>query len=220
MIIDIPFINKCPKTYINKYNDFQVEPIYNDIGILSMIFNKSYDLYTMPIYMNSRINYVSYEEYDNFHNLLNGQFSYRPISNSYNKISSHYIPKLQQGHKIKDMIIPIKTDNYQIYNNLIDISNITIINNCVNDNGIDIKLNIKPILYMRIGRWDKKNMVEDKYELLFEMTEWSQFKLINKPIINLNNILYIIIDGHDFIYIDNYIDNMDKLDYINLRLFI
>ena len=73
---------------------------------------------------------------------------------------------------------------------------------------------------MRIGRWDKKNMVEDKYELLFEMTEWSQFKLINKPIINLNNILYIIIDGHDFIYIDNYIDNMDKLDYINLRLFI
>jgi hypothetical protein len=220
MIIDIPFINKYHKTYINKYNDFQVEPIFNDIGILSMIFNKSYDLYTIPIYMNSRINYVSYQDYDNFHNLLNGQLSYRPISNSYNKINTHYIPKLQQGHKIKDMIIPIKTDNYPIYEKLFDISNIIIIINNVGNNDDDIKLNIKPKLYIRVGRWNKKNMIEEEYELLFEMTEWSYFKPINKLNINMDNILYIIIDGHDFIYIDNYIDNIDKSQNIYLRLFI
>ncbi len=72
----------------------------------------------------------------------------------------------------------------------------------------------------RVGRWNKKNMIEEEYELLFEMTEWSYFKPINKLNINMDNILYIIIDGHDFIYIDNYIDNIDKSQNIYLRLFI
>jgi hypothetical protein len=79
---------------------------------------------------------------------------------------------------------------------------------------------MKPNLYIKIGRWDKKNIVEDEYKLQFEMYEWSLFKSINKICINHNNILYIIIDGHDFVYVDNYIENIDKLDGVYLRLFL
>jgi hypothetical protein len=165
--------------------------------------------------MNSRINYINYEEYNNFYNLLNGQFSYRPISNIYNKIKTHYIPKLSHGHKISDMILPIKTDKYQFISD-INISNISIFYDSV----LDIKLNIRPTLNIKIGKWINKKMVHEEHKLLYEMKEWSQFKLINKLDIDLHNINYIIIDGNDFLYIDNYIENIDKLDSIYLRLFI
>jgi hypothetical protein len=49
MILDIPFINKSIETYINKYNELQLDPIYDNIGTLSSILNRSYDLYTTPI---------------------------------------------------------------------------------------------------------------------------------------------------------------------------
>jgi hypothetical protein len=109
----------------------------------------------------------------------------------------------------------IKTDKYQFISD-INISNISIFYDSV----LDIKLNIRPTLNIKIGKWINKKMVHEEHKLLYEMKEWSQFKLINKLDIDLHNINYIIIDGNDFLYIDNYIENIDKLDSIYLRLFI
>jgi len=213
-ILDIPFINKNIPNIISNYNGLHIEPVYTDNSHLSLVLNKSYDLYSTPIYMNSRINYLDWQIYDNFINLHNGVFSYKPISNLYNKIRTHHIPRLPIGHKINDMFIPIKTTNYQ-YINSIDISNIII----SYDDRINIKLNKNPILYIDIAKWDKKNtIIYETYELYFKMTSWSNYISINKCNISFNDILYITINAYDFLSIDDYLDNIHKLDSIYLRL--
>ena len=215
MILDIPFIISENKCYIDNIISLQTEYIHNEIGNLSLILNRSFDLYKIPIFINSKINYTNWTEYDNFNNLLNGIFCYRPISNSNNKINTHYIPKLPHGNKISEMIIPIKSNLYQ-YINSIDISHITISYN----NDISIKLNKEPILYIYTERWYKKNIIKHDYKLHFKMDKWGYFIPINKINIDIDNVLSIIVDGFDFIVIDDYLQNIDKLNSIYLRLFL
>jgi hypothetical protein len=211
--LDIPFINKNNKTFLSHYNGFYIEPIYDDNNHLSITLNKTFDLYSLPIYMNSKINYVDWTIKDNFINLYNGILSYRAISNSYNKIKTHYIPRLPAGHKINDMIIPIKTETYSHINNL-NIDSISVLY----DDSINIKLNKNPTLYIEIAKWNKKNIVYNKYELYFKMSKWGYYESLNKCNIEFNDILYITIDSYDFISIEDYVNNINKLDTIYLRL--
>jgi hypothetical protein len=216
MILDIPFIiNEFPE-YTNQIAQFITQPVYYELSNFSIIINKSFELYKIPIYSNSYINYMDWNDELSFNKLLNGDFDYRPVSNDRNKINSHFIPKIPFGYKLNDMTVPIKSNKITNINNL-DISNIEIFNYTIDD---DFKLNQEPILYIDEYKWINKKITSIRHFMNFKMEKWGYFTPLNNININFNNNLYIVLDASNFITVNDYINNIDKLSSTYLRLLL
>ncbi len=216
MILDIPFIINENHEYNNKIAQFATEPVYNELSNFSIELNKSFELYKIPIYSNSYINYMDWNDELNFNKLLNSNFDYRPVSNDRNKINSHFIPKIPFGYKLKEMIVPSKLNKIIHINNL-DISNIEIFNYPIDE---DFKLNQEPILYIDEYKWINKKITSIRHFMNFKMEKWGYFIPVNNININFKDNLYIILDASNFLSINDYINNIDKLSSIYLRLIL
>jgi len=216
MILDIPFLINEFSDYITQIIQFKTEPVYNELNNFSIILNKSFELYKVPIYSNSPINYIDWNNQDNFYDLLNNKFSYRPASNYPNKINTHFIPRIPFGYKLYDMTIPTKLNKINSINNL-DISSISIFNFPIDD---DFKLNKEPILYIDEYKWINKKITSIRHFINFKMENWGYFIPQSHFNINITDSLYIVLDAGNFISVDDYINNIDRLSNIYLRLFL
>jgi hypothetical protein len=209
-----PFINNFFNH--NDWNKLDISPCFYELPLFSLITNCQYQLYKITIHKNSPIYYLNYNNLINFNKLLNNEVLYKPISHIITKNTTHYIPKLPLGPKLYDMYIPIKTNDIPMLI-INEIGNCKI--ECSDNTKNFIILNENPKLKISINKWDiNNNMINEDIIINFKMNKWGEFEPIEKKSINTSNILYIFWDLSDFIYINDIINNLDKIYDISFIL--
>lgn len=99
--------NNIPSEYYKQYESYHIKT--NVIPI-----NSYYKLFKVPYYKNSSYYYRNIHNTTDFHKLLNNEYTPKPISNKIYNIGKYYNPDIKSNIYIKDEILPIKVDKYNI----------------------------------------------------------------------------------------------------------
>jgi hypothetical protein len=98
-----------PSEYYKNYESYY--KTHNMIPI-----NSHYKLFNTPYYKNSHYQYRNIYDSADFYKLLNNEYIDKPISNKLYNIGKYYNPDIKTKQYVKDEILPIRVDKFNVIN--------------------------------------------------------------------------------------------------------